>query len=38
MGNKPKIILDKLRDKIFNDIWKFFETGEEKEIRKKEIY
>ena len=35
MGNKPKIIRDKLRDKIFNDIWKFFETGEEKKIEKK---
>ena len=32
---KPKIIRDKLKDKIIRDIWTLFETGEEKEVRKK---
>ena len=35
MGKKPKIIKDKLKDKIVNDIWTLFETEEEKEDRKK---
>ena len=35
MGKKPKIIRDKLEDKITNDIFKLFETEEEKEHRKK---
>ena len=34
MGEKPKIIGDKLKDKIINDIWTLFETEEEKEDRK----
>ena len=34
--NKSKIIRDKLKDKIINDIPKRFETNEEKEERKKE--
>ena len=33
MGKKPKIIRDKLKDKIINDIWALFETEEEKEDR-----
>ena len=32
---KPKIIRDKLEDKIINDICKLFETEEEKENRRK---
>ena len=35
MGKKPKIIRDKLKDKIINDIWALFETEEEKEDSKK---
>ena len=35
MGKKPKIIRDKLKDNIINDIWTLFETEEEKEDRKK---
>ena len=35
MGKKPKMIRDKLQDKIINDIWKLFEAEEEKEDRKK---
>ena len=35
MGKKPKIIRDKLKDKIVNDIWTLFETEGEKEDRKK---
>ena len=31
MGKKPKIIRDKLKDKIFNDIWTLFETKNKKE-------
>ena len=31
MGKKPKIISDKLKDKIFNDIWILFETKNKKE-------
>ena len=34
-GKTPKIIRDKLKDKIINDILTFFETEEEKEDRKK---
>ena len=34
MGKKAKIIRDKLKDKIINDIWTLFER-EEKEDRKK---
>ena len=33
---KPKIITDKLKDKIIRDIWTLFETEEGKEERKKE--
>ena len=32
---KPKIIRDKLKDKIIRDIWTLFEKEEEKEERKK---
>ena len=35
MGKKPKIIRDKLKGKIINDIWTLFETEEKKEDRKK---
>ena len=35
MGEKPKIIRDKLKDKIINDIWTLFEAEQEKEDRKK---
>ena len=35
MGEKPKIIRDKLKHKITNDIWTLFETEKEKEDRKK---
>ena len=35
MEKKQKIIRDKLKDKIINDIWRLFETGKEKEDRKK---
>ena len=34
MGKKTKIIRDKLKDKIINDIWTLSETEEEKEDRK----
>ena len=30
MGNKPKIIRDKLKDRIINGIWSIFETEKEK--------
>ena len=33
MGKKPKIIRDRLKDKMINDIWTLFET---KKRRKKE--
>ena len=36
MRKKSKIIRDKLKDKISNDIWTLFETEEEKQNRKKE--
>ena len=35
MGKKPKILRDKLKDKITNDIWTLFEAEEEKEDGKK---
>ena len=35
MGKKPKIIRHKLEDKIISDIFKLFETKEEKQHRKK---
>ena len=35
MRKKSKIIRDKLKDKIINDIWTIFETEEEKENGKK---
>ena len=35
MWEKPKLIRDKLKDKIIN-IWTIFETEKEKEDRKKE--
>ena len=30
IGGKPKIISDKLKDKIIDDIWTLFEIGKEK--------
>ena len=33
MGKKPKIIRDKLKDRIINDNWRHFDT--EKKIRQK---
>ena len=35
MGKKPKIIRDKLKDKIINVIWTIFDTEKEREERKK---
>ena len=35
MRKKSKIIRDKLKDKIINDIWTLFETEEETEDRRK---
>ena len=35
MGGKPKIISDKLKDKIIDDIWTLFEIGKEK-IKKRQ--
>ena len=35
MGNKPKIIRDKLKDKVITDIHKLFETKEEDKKRNK---
>ena len=35
MGEKPKLIRDKLKDIKINDIWTIFETEKEKEDRKK---
>ena len=35
MRKKSKIIRDKLKDKIINDIWTLFETKEETEDRRK---
>ena len=35
MGEKPKLITDKLKDEIIN-IWTIFKTEKEKEDRKKE--
>ena len=35
MGKKPKIIWDKLKDEIINDMWTLFGTGKENEDRKK---
>ena len=37
MRNKPKIIRDKLKDKIINDVRSLFETKKEKERKKKNI-
>ena len=34
MRNKPKVIIDKLKDKTFRDIWTLFETREEEKERK----
>ena len=36
MGKKSKIIRDKLKDEIVNDIWTLFESEDEKDDRKKE--
>ena len=36
MQKKSKIIIDKLKDKIINNIWMLFETGEIKEDTEKE--
>ena len=35
MGEKSKIILKKLKDKIINDIWTLFQTEQKKQSRKK---
>ena len=35
IGKKPKIIRDKLKDKMINDIWTLFETKKEKRKKKK---
>ena len=35
MVKKPKIIRDKLKDKLTNDIWILFDTAKEKQDRKK---
>ena len=35
MGKKPKIIRDKLKDKIINVVWTIFDTEKEREERKK---
>ena len=35
IGKKPKIIRDKLKDKMIHDIWTLFEAEKEKEDRKK---
>ena len=37
MRKKSKLVRDKLKDKIINDIWALFETEEEKEDKKKEV-
>ena len=37
MRKKSKLVRDKLKDKIINDIWTLFETEEEKEDKKKEV-
>ena len=37
MGKKPKIIRDKLKDKMINDIWTLFETKKKKKERKSSI-
>ena len=36
-GKKPKIIRDKLKDKIIRDTWTLFETGEEKKRKERSI-
>ena len=33
-GKKPKIIRNKLKDEIINDIWTVLETKKEEEIKK----
>ena len=35
MVKKPKIIRDKLKDKLIKDIWILFDTAKEKQDRKK---
>ena len=35
IGKKPKIIRDRLKDKIFNDIWQLFDAGKEKKTEKR---
>ena len=35
MGRKPEIIGDKLKDKIINEIWTFFETKKKERKNKK---
>ena len=37
MGGKPKIISDKLKDKIIDDIWTLFEIGKEKIQKRQKI-
>ena len=36
MGEKPKIIRDKVKDKVINDIWILFETKTDKKKKKKQ--
>ena len=35
IGKKPKIIRDRLKDTIFNDIWQLFDAGKEKKTEKR---
>ena len=35
MRKKPRIVRDKLKDKIINDIWRLIDTEKEKEERKR---
>ena len=37
IGGKPKIISDKLKDKIIDDIWTLFEIGKEKIQKRQKI-
>ena len=37
MGNKPKIIRDKLKDKVITDIHKLFETKEEEDKKRNKM-
>ena len=37
MGEKPKIIRDKIKDKVINDIWILFETKTDKKKKRSKI-